>query len=240
MSRARFRGRSRNGSTLLRAVYPLVALALVLPTLGVWWGVFRLAKSIPLPSYGPIAAGAVVYVVLHVLFRRPMTVYVFGHELTHAAAALLSGYKVKSLFVSEKGGEVQLSNSNVGVALAPYCWPLYTTVVLLANGLVQHYADLPTPPLWAGFGVGLTLSFHAALTMHALNQDQPDLRHGGRLFSLVVIAFCNGLFLVAVLKSLFPASVQWLSFVTAWMADTRVCVDHMWQGFDWVRESFFR
>ncbi|MBK8870303.1 MAG: hypothetical protein IPN19_04435 [Elusimicrobia bacterium] len=236
MSHARFRGRSRGGGALSRAIFPLLAVGLFLPTLGVWWGVVRLAKTVPLSLYGPAAVGAIVYVVLHLLFRRPMTVYVFGHELTHAAAALLSGYKVKSLFVSEKGGEVHLSNSNVAVALAPYCWPLYTSVVLLVNGIVHYYADLPSPPVWAGFGVGLTLAFHAALTVHALNQDQPDLRHGGRIFSLVMIAFCNGLFLVVVMKSLFPNAIPLGSFLTMWMADTRVCLELLWQWLCWARE----
>jgi FtsH-binding integral membrane protein len=236
MSRARFRGRSRSGGMFSRAVYPLLAVGLVLPTAGVWWGAFRLAKTLPISAFVPLFVGAGAYVVFHLLFRRPMTAYVLGHELTHAAAALLSGYKVKSLFVSEKGGEVHLSNSNVAVALAPYCWPLYTSMVLLANGLVQHYADLSTPPVWAAVGVGLTLAFHAALTVHALNQDQPDLRHGGRIFSLVTIAFCNGLFLVVVMKCLFPNAIALGAFLTTWMADTRVFLDVLWQWLCWVRE----
>lgn len=237
MSRARLRGRSRGGGGLSRAVYPVLAVGLVLPTVAVWWGVARLTKTVPPALFAPVALGAIVYGVLHLLFRRPMTVYVFGHELTHAAAALLSGYKVKSLFVSEKGGEVQLSNSNVAVALAPYCWPLYTTIVLLAHGLIQHYADLATPPVWVGFGVGLTLAFHVALTLHALRQDQPDLLHGGRFFSWIAIGFCNGLFLVAVMKSLFPNSVGLGAFLTTWLADVRLMAAIVGQWFFWVREN---
>lgn len=68
-------------------------------------------------------------------------------------------YKVKSLFVSEKGGEVELSDSNVFVALAPNRVPLYTAMVLLAYGLVRQYAALSHPPLWVGFGSDLRFSF---------------------------------------------------------------------------------
>ena len=240
MSKARFRGKSsRKIVRFSRLLYPLLGLVLAVPTVSVWLGLFRLIRS--LPFYPSVAystlVGAATYLLLHFLFRKPMTAYVFGHELTHAAAALLSGYKVKSLYVSEKGGEVELSDSNVFVALAPYCVPLYTLLVLLAYGLVRQYAALPSPPLWVGFGIGLTLTFHGALTIHSLRQGQPDLRHGGTFFSLVMIVFSNGLALALVLKTLFSSHVHLTEFFLHGGADTRILLERVWEGFGWARKE---
>ena len=238
MSTARFRGKSsRKTFHFSRYVYPTLGLALAVPTVSVWLGLVRVIRSLPFnPAVVyPVLAGAVTYLLLHFIFRKPMTTYVFGHELTHAAAALLSGYKVKSLFVSEKGGEVELSDSNVFVALAPYCVPLYTGIVLLLYGLVKQYAALSSPPLWVGFFVGLTLSFHVALTVHSLRQNQPDLRHAGTLFSLVMIVLANGGAMAFVMKSLFPSSVNLATFFGEWGGDTRILFWRVWEGVGWVR-----
>lgn len=238
MSAARFRGKSsRKTFRLSRYVYPALGLVLVGPAISVWIGLFRVVRSLPFhPAVVyPVSAGAMAYLFLHFLFRKPMTTYVLGHELTHAAAALISGYKVKSLFVSEKGGEVELSDSNVGVALAPYCVPVYTLAVLLAYGLVRQYAALSAPPLWVGFGVGLTLAFHGTLTVHSLRQDQPDLRHGGTFFSLVMIVFSNGLALAVVLKTLFLSNVHLTEYFGQALADTGFLFERAWEGLDRAR-----
>lgn len=243
MRKTRFRGKSsRKTLSLARAIYAILGVGLLAPALAVWMGLFRTFRSLPFEGgvVYPVAAGAVAYLLLHFIFRKPMTVYVFGHELTHAVAALLSGYKVKSLFVSEKGGEVELSDSNVLVALAPYCVPLYTAGVLLAYGLVRHYAALAAPPLWVGFGIGLTLAFHVALTSHSLLQDQPDLRHGGTFFSLVMIVLCNGVALVLVFKALFVSNVHLGNFVGACVSDTRILFERLWTGVCWSRHELAR
>ncbi len=240
MSTARFRGKSsRKTFRFSRFLYPALGLALAVPTVSVWLGLVRVIRSLPFnPAVVyPVLAGSVTYLLLHFIFRKPMTTYVFGHELTHAAAALLSGYKVKSLFVSEKGGEVELSDSNVFVALAPYCVPLYTLTVLLAYGLVRHYAALSSPPLWVGFGMGLTLTFHGALTIHSLRQDQPDLRHAGTFFSLVMIVFSNGLALVFVLKALFLSNVYLADYFGHALADTRILFERAGEGLGWARNG---
>ncbi len=240
MSTARFRGKSsRKTFHFSRYVYPTLGLALAVPAVSVWVGLVRLVRSLPfVPAVAfPVLAGAATYLLLHFVFRKPMTAYVFGHEVTHAAAALLSGYKVKSLFVSEKGGEVELSDSNVFVALAPYCVPLYTLAVVLAYGLVRQYAALSAPPLWVGFGIGLTLTFHGALTIHSLRQDQPDLRHAGTFFSLVMIVFSNGLALLLVLKTLYMANVHLMDFFEHGLADTRILFERAWEGLVWARQG---
>ncbi len=209
------------------AVYPLVGALLLLPTAGAWVALARQVRAVaPLwMDAVPFLVGAVLYLLLQWVFRRPMTLYVFGHELTHAVAAAFSGYKVKSLFVSDKGGEVRLSGSNVAVALAPYCVPIYAVGVLGLYALVRRYADLPVPPLWVGLGLGFTLAFHAALTVHALRQDQPDLRQAGRFLSLILIALANALVLALAAKALFPRAVSLVAYRDAWVLSTLLLID---------------
>ncbi|MGQ0645592.1 MAG: hypothetical protein ACT4O3_08890 [Elusimicrobiota bacterium] len=163
------------------------------------------------------AAGAAAYGAFQLLFRKPMGLYVFGHELTHALAAFATGLQVRSFRASPGGGEVLLSGTNVWVALAPYCVPLYTVLVLAVFQIVRWHAPGVGCPPWFGFAVGFTLAFHAALTLHALSQNQPDLRHAGAFFSLTLILLANGLSLVLVAKALFPSEVSLRVFASEFL-----------------------
>lgn len=136
--------------------------------------------------------------------------YVFGHELTHALAAWSVGAKVMGFEVGETGGHVDLSHSNAFIALAPYCVPIYTLLV------VAGYRAL----MWAKPGVecrglflaamGATVAFHLIKTGEVLwDRRQPDLAAaGGAVFSLSLIAFANGLVVLLLLKTLFPSAVE--------------------------------
>ncbi len=194
---------------------------MLLPFLAAAWGaawtVFR-SVHIPLRAWWPVLSGAAAYGLFEALFSRPMGLYVFGHELTHALAAWASGYRVKSLRVSPKGGEVVTSDTNLFVALAPYCVPLYTLFVVLVYAAARGRAAPAAPPLWCAFGVGFTFAFHGSLTVHALRQRQPDLEHGGAFLSLVLILLSNCLALVFLLKLLYPAAVSLVFFGRRWGA----------------------
>ena len=76
-------------------------------------------------------SGAACWVVIYLLLPKPMWVYVFGHELTHALWTWLFGGKVKKFKVSATGGHVVVTKSNFVIALAPYFFPLYAVLVVL-------------------------------------------------------------------------------------------------------------
>src|SRR5947207_3119399 len=94
-------------------------------------------------------SGIVVYALFETIFTRPMRTYVFGHELTHALAAMAMGGKVHKFHVSAKGGSVTLSKTNFFVALAPYCIPIYTLFLFLGYGVLIKLR--PFEGLEAGF-----------------------------------------------------------------------------------------
>jgi hypothetical protein len=212
-----------------RAAYSLAGLLLV-PVAAAGasaaWGVLK-TFSWRDPALWPLAAGAASYGVFQWVFDRPLGLYVFGHELTHAAAAVFTGHRVKSLTVSARGGEVRLTGTNVLVALAPYAVPFYTVGVSLVLLLLRRHGM--TGPSGAGaFAVGFTFAFHAALTLHALRQNQPDLRAAGVLFSLAAVVAANLLTVVLLLKLLYPSSVSLGAFGKTW--GTEIVRYFRWAG----------
>jgi hypothetical protein len=208
------------GSVLLTAALLPSALA-VFPAVG---QVLRELAGRRLP-FVPLLAGAAAYGLFQLAFDRPMRAYVFGHELTHAAAAWLHGFRVKSMSVSARGGEVVLTDSSTAVALAPYCVPLYTLLAVALFEALRRFTDLPLSGTWLAFAVGFTYAFHAALTAYALMQNQPDLKHAGVALSLTLILLVNAAVLVLLLNLLFPAAVSLKAFGARWAAGTLVIWD---------------
>lgn len=143
--------------------------------------------------------------------------YVLGHELTHAMAAWASGGSVYAISVGEKEGHVDLSHSNVFVALAPYCVPFYVIAVALAYRLLLWWRpDAGGEPLFL-FLMGGATGAHLLFTWDALTEvRQPDLdAAGGAVFSWALIAAVNALVMLALLKVLFPESVGFLDGLRA-------------------------
>jgi len=117
--------------------------------------------------------------------------YVVAHELTHALWTLLSGGSVHSLRVSASGGSVRLSKSNMLITLAPYFFPFYTILLILAQLLLGLFVpEIPYPLVWLFF-IGLTWGFHVTFTVQSLMTTQPDIQEYGRLFSYAVIYLFN-------------------------------------------------
>jgi hypothetical protein len=160
------------------------------------------------------AAGFVAYLILQIFFWRPLFLYVMGHELTHALAAVLQGGKADDLHVSTKGGMVKVNRSNFVVNLAPYFFPIYTAGACLIWAVT---ADRFLPLLTAL--VGFTLAFHFALTLYSLKQHQSDIAEVGWLFAIPLILALNTAISVLVLRLMAPASVSLGAFITdAWSA----------------------
>src|SRR5512139_283107 len=123
--------------------------------------VFSMAYKPDLPYY--FLAGGLTYLSAHLLFKKPILTYVFGHELTHAFFAVLFGGSVKSFQASERGGRVTITKSNFIITLAPYFFPLYTFIALLLYGTAV-VAGLHGAVGWTVFLAGATFAFHLLLT----------------------------------------------------------------------------
>ena len=139
--------------------------------------------------------GAILWLIAFFGLPRPMLVYVFGHELTHALWVLLMGGRVSRFRVGREGGHIVTDRNNFWIALAPYFFPLYSLIVIGLYGLlglffiVQPYGRL----LYALIGV--TWAFHFTFTCWMIPKKQTDLTDQGTFFSLVVIYLMNLLLL---------------------------------------------
>jgi hypothetical protein len=138
-----------------------------------------------------LLAGFFLWLGMWFFLPQPFRAYVVAHELTHALWGALFGARVSDLRVSERGGSVRLSRSNLLVTLAPYFFPLYTVLVVLLRLVAGLFLDpIPYPLLWLFF-VGLTWCFHITFTLQSLTTRQPDIQEYGRIFSYAVIYLFN-------------------------------------------------
>ena len=138
-----------------------------------------------------LLAGAGCWFVVFLLLPRPMWVYVFGHELTHAVWAWLFGARVKRFRATARGGHVVLSRTNFVIGLAPYFFPVYAFLVVLVFVAGHLLWDWTRYQIWFHLLLGAAYAFHVTMTFHILQTRQSDITEQGLLFSAVVIWMGN-------------------------------------------------
>jgi hypothetical protein len=198
-----------------RFVKILLGLALIPFCLGFTW---QLGATVFSAVYRPGApyyflAGGLSYLSLHLLFKKPIFAYVIGHELTHALFAVLSGGTVRSLQASDRGGRVTVTKSNFIITLAPYFFPLYTFIALLAYGAALASGAGTTATNTLVFCGGATFTFHLVLTFIFLQTDQSDISEQGALFSYPLIYLFNVVFAALLLGIYLANDMDYLKFL---------------------------
>lgn len=152
----------------------------------------------------PFWIGIAVYFLFQVIFFKPMSTYVFGHELTHALAGLLSGAQIKKFKVSANKGSVTLTKDNIFITLSPYFFPIYPIIIILIYFCLGWFIDITAVYSWFLFFAGVSLAFYYALTFYAIKVGQEDMKIYGKFFSLVFVCFINIIMVVLVLAWIFP------------------------------------
>jgi len=143
--------------------------------------------------------GAVLWVIAFFGLPRPVILYVFGHELTHALWVWLMGGRVSRFRVGPEGGHIVTNRTNFWIALAPYVFPLYSILAILTYGALSlAYNMQPYGRLLYAI-IGVTWAFHFTFTCWMIPKNQTDLSDHGTFFSLVVIYLLNLLLLCAML-----------------------------------------
>jgi len=159
------------------------------------WVVLRAGTSVD-TVWIPLLAGVACWIVIFCLMPKPMWIYVFGHELTHALWTWLFGGEVKNIKVTSKGGHVLISKTNFVIALAPYFFPLYAVIVIAVfaiGNLIWNWHDYL---VWFHLALGAAYAFHVSLTFQVLQTRQSDITAQGYLFSTVVIFLGNTMVLL--------------------------------------------
>ena len=182
------------------------------------WLVVRASGSAD-TIWAATVAGAACWLAIYLLLPKPMWVYVFGHELTHALWTWALGGKVKKFKAAASGGHVVVTRSNFLIALAPYFFPLYAlllVVVFLAGHWVWNWRAYS---VWFHLLLGAAYAFHLTLTWHILKSSQTDISEQGYLFSAVVIFLGNVLVLLFGIP-LLAGKVNLVTALSWWLKGT--------------------
>ena len=143
--------------------------------------------------------GVVLWLIAFFGLPRPILVYVFGHELTHALWVWLMGGRVSRFRVGRDGGHIVTNRTNFFIALAPYFFPLYSILAIGVYGLLSLFYNVQPYGRLLYAVVGATWAFHFTFTCWMIPKSQTDLRDHGTFFSLVVIYLMNLALLSAML-----------------------------------------
>jgi hypothetical protein len=183
-----------------------------------------------------MGGGFLLWLFFYLVLPRPVRAYVLAHELSHALWGLLQGRRVSGLRVSSQGGSVRIEKPNTLIVLAPYFFPFYTLLVVVAYGIGSLFTDLtPWRPVWLA-AVGLTWGFHVTFTVSALLDHQSDIQKVGRLFSYTFIFLLNGLGLALWLVAVGPVSLLDLGTTLAREigTTTRFCAETITAAAIWI------
>jgi hypothetical protein len=130
---------------------------------------------------------------------RPLRLYVFGHELTHAIWVWAMGGRISRFEVARDGGHIMTDTHNFWIALSPYFYPLYSLAAIALYGVCSVFYDLSSFTAVLFGIIGATWAFHISFTLWMIPKGQSDLTYHGTFFSLVVIYLMNLLVLTALL-----------------------------------------
>src|SRR6185437_2717369 len=130
---------------------------------------------------------------------RPILIYVFGHELTHALWVWLMGGRVSRFRVSHDGGHIVTNKNNFIIALAPYFFPIYSILAIAVYGILSFFYDVQPYGRLLYAIIGVTWAFHFTFTCWMIPKNQTDLSDHGTFFSMVIIYLMNLLLLSVML-----------------------------------------
>ena len=191
--------------------------------------------------------GLVMWGIAFWCLPRPVWLYVWAHEMTHALFTILCGGRVSCFHVTAKGGHVLTDKNNVLITLSPYFIPLYAVLLVPLCMLLGTVVDLTQRmalpggfgfrPLWGVFWLmGGTWGFHLTFTLWMMGKEQPDLRIHGVFFSTVLIYLVNVLLLALLLTGAAPDlsaadfGRSWLGYAEGFVKGVVEGVGVLWAG----------
>jgi hypothetical protein len=155
--------------------------------------------------------GAILWLISFLGLPRPIVIYVFGHELTHAVWVWLMGGRVSRFRVGRDGGHVVTSKANFWIALAPYFFPIYSILAIVTYGVLSLFLNVRPYGQLLYAVIGATWAFHFTFTCWMIPKNQTDLSDQGTFFSLVLIYLMN-LLLLSVMLILASSQITFAGF----------------------------
>lgn len=141
-----------------------------------------------LSIYQWVGVGIAVFAVIHAVVKKNMVwLETFSHELTHIIVALLFFRRIHSFHAEEGSGVVYTSGEHKyalpPMALAPYCLPIFTYMLLSVRCLMDFHG------MWIyDVLIGMTICFHFFCFKNQMGSYQPDINQYPLPFSYLYIA----------------------------------------------------
>jgi hypothetical protein len=178
-----------------------------------------------------------LWLAIFTFLPKTIRTYVLGHELTHALWALMMGARVSGLRVGKAGGQVRTSKNNWLITLAPYFFPFYAVLFIVAFFIVDLVWGLDRQVWVLFFLVGLGWSFHVSFTIYTLlTAQQPDVKSQGWLFSMTVI-FCMNLATILLAVAVLSRAVSLGTVITAIGRDLALAYGWTLDKLSWLWQS---
>ena len=169
------------------------------------------------------ALGILLWLIAFLGLPRPLLIYVFGHELTHALWVWVQGGKVSDFQVSRAGGYIVADRRDFFVSLAPYFFPLYSIAAIgIYWGYSRYDANAWAYHRWLYGVLGATWAFHFSFTCWMIPKQQTDLLLHGTFFSLVVIYLTN-LAVLTILLIVACPQLHWHDYARQLLSNAEDC-----------------
>jgi hypothetical protein len=168
-------------------IYSAIGIPLLIADGVLLWALFaRMANRLTTTQGLILLIGALAYLCLHFLLRKPERMYLWAHEFTHLFVAKLFLRNVHGFHISSRsGGKVVIDRTNVAIDLAPYAVPLYNIVALLPVALMA--GGTPHARMIYLGAAAFLFAMHLCFSAEGFIDGQPDVRRSGRIFSLAVV-----------------------------------------------------
>ena len=176
---------------IIGAALLCILLALTIPYLVKVVGIILMPQKITilrqLAIYQWVAVGIVAFALIHHFVKKNMTwLETFSHELTHIVVALLFFRRIHSFHAEEDSGVVYTSGEHeygmAPMALAPYCLPVFTYLLLSIRCLMDFHG------MWIyDILIGMTICFHFFCFKNQTGSYQTDINKYPLWFSYLYI-----------------------------------------------------
>ena len=201
---------------IIGAILLCILLALTLPYAVKVVGIIVMPQRISilrqLAIYQWVAVGIVAFALIHHFVKKNMTwLETFSHELTHIIVALLFFRRIHSFHAEEGSGVVYTSGEHeygmAPMALAPYCLPIFTYLLLSIRCLMDFHG------MWIyDILIGMTICFHFFCFKNQTGSYQTDINKYPLWFSYLYIGTALLINFCIIWVAFFPGYNVYTSF----------------------------
>ena len=217
-------------SMVLLSILLLLTIPYALKILGIILFPKHITIIRQLAIYQWAGVGFVAFAVLHAVVKKNMTwLETFSHELTHIVVAFLLLRRVHSFHAEEGSGVVYTSGEHqyglAPMALAPYCLPIFTYLLLSIRCLMDFHG------MWIyDILIGMTICFHFFCFKNQTGKHQPDINQYPLSFSYLYIVTALLINFCIIWVAFFP---QYNVYTSFWRYVTSIW-SNLVEVFNWV------